>query len=504
MREMVQNIAAALGATATFTYERNYPVTVNHAAQTEKAIAIARDVAGDKAVDGNHPPVMGGEDFSYMLEARPGAFIFMGNGDTAGLHHPAYDFNDAAIGYRRELLGAAGGKVDGVGRRPYCPGSATGSSFFTSGFARPDSARSLLVSSAGTATPTRRAGSPGNSEGGGGDWESSGGTAGASGEFASIRSLAASRNSSSLNAGADADDASSCRASSSLPGYGDAVEDLSRPDALVIVFVTRPLAPLALGLRLEIVVGECGIVVFLECVGGVEIAVGSGDRRRGRRRLVGDQRRRPPIDLPLHLRPERGVAAIVHQRTPIRRHHRNGAPATAAVGHRTRPIILARGRFGVAIGQIEAVPQIVGGEFRLPRRVGAGVAGIGPLKIGAEFGGEKGKFGRQALRILPIREPTPEEVTGGPEPLVWRASICRASRRSEDFARDQLAHAVRMGEIGEELVRVGKIEDQRPERIHRPLEPEALTGQCRKFGVVRADSGDKPNGTSVHSPGLAS
>ena len=89
----------AHGATAKFTYERNYPVTVKHPEQTEKAIAIARDVAGEHAVDANHPPVMGGEDFSYMLEARPGAFIFMGNGGLAGMHHAAYDFNDAAIGY---------------------------------------------------------------------------------------------------------------------------------------------------------------------------------------------------------------------------------------------------------------------------------------------------------------------------------------------------------------------------------------------------------------------
>jgi amidohydrolase len=99
MREVVLNIAAAHGATAKFNYERKYPVTVNHAAETDKAIMIASDVAGETQVDKNHPPVMGGEDFSYMLEARPGAFIFMGNGDTAGLHHPAYDFNDAAIGY---------------------------------------------------------------------------------------------------------------------------------------------------------------------------------------------------------------------------------------------------------------------------------------------------------------------------------------------------------------------------------------------------------------------
>ncbi len=99
LREVVQNVVAAYGATAHFHYSRNYPVTVNHPEQTEKAAAIAREVAGDAKVDADHPPVMGGEDFSFMLEARPGAFIFLGNGDTAGLHHPAYDFNDAAIDY---------------------------------------------------------------------------------------------------------------------------------------------------------------------------------------------------------------------------------------------------------------------------------------------------------------------------------------------------------------------------------------------------------------------
>ncbi len=54
-------------------------------------------MAGAAAVDADTPPVMGGEDFAYMLEARPGAYIFIGNGDSAGLHHPAYDFNDAII-----------------------------------------------------------------------------------------------------------------------------------------------------------------------------------------------------------------------------------------------------------------------------------------------------------------------------------------------------------------------------------------------------------------------
>ena len=72
-------------------------MTSNHEKQTEFAVSIASQVAGNEGVDANTPPLMGGEDFSFMLEARPGAFIFIGNGDSAGLHHPAYDFNDDAI-----------------------------------------------------------------------------------------------------------------------------------------------------------------------------------------------------------------------------------------------------------------------------------------------------------------------------------------------------------------------------------------------------------------------
>jgi hippurate hydrolase len=94
---IVATVAAAHGATATLHYDRNYPVTRNHPAETAFAASIAAGVVGDVNVDAEAPPVMGGEDFSYMLEARPGAFIFVGNGDTAGLHNPAYDFNDGAI-----------------------------------------------------------------------------------------------------------------------------------------------------------------------------------------------------------------------------------------------------------------------------------------------------------------------------------------------------------------------------------------------------------------------
>ena len=59
---------------------------------------MAKEVAGDANVH-EMPPLMGAEDFAYMLETRPGAFIFCGNGDSAGLHHPAYNFNDEAIVY---------------------------------------------------------------------------------------------------------------------------------------------------------------------------------------------------------------------------------------------------------------------------------------------------------------------------------------------------------------------------------------------------------------------
>ncbi|KIZ47463.1 MULTISPECIES: M20 aminoacylase family protein [Rhodopseudomonas] len=96
VREVVAGVAQMTGAKIELDYERGYPVVVNHPAQTELAQRIARDVAGDANVH-DMPPLMGAEDFAYMLEKRPGAFIFLGNGDSAGLHHPAYNFNDDAI-----------------------------------------------------------------------------------------------------------------------------------------------------------------------------------------------------------------------------------------------------------------------------------------------------------------------------------------------------------------------------------------------------------------------
>src|SRR3954466_9753776 len=98
VHEVVAGVAQITGAKIDLRYQRNYPVVNNHAAETEVARRIAKQVAGDANVH-EMPPLMGGEDFAYMLEARPGAFIFCGNGDSAGLHHPAYNFDDEAIVY---------------------------------------------------------------------------------------------------------------------------------------------------------------------------------------------------------------------------------------------------------------------------------------------------------------------------------------------------------------------------------------------------------------------
>ena len=97
LHEVVTGTAKLYGATAKLTYKRDYPVTRNHERQTQFAASIASEIVGAERVDENVAPVMGAEDFSFMLEARPGAFIFVGNGDSAGLHHPAYDFNDEII-----------------------------------------------------------------------------------------------------------------------------------------------------------------------------------------------------------------------------------------------------------------------------------------------------------------------------------------------------------------------------------------------------------------------
>ncbi|WGV17416.1 M20 aminoacylase family protein [Fuscovulum ytuae] len=93
--EIVSGTAMALGATAAVAYSRGYPVTINAEANTDYAVEVARQVSGQ--VDPDTAPLMGAEDFSFMLNERPGAYIFVGNGDTAMVHHPAYNFDDNVI-----------------------------------------------------------------------------------------------------------------------------------------------------------------------------------------------------------------------------------------------------------------------------------------------------------------------------------------------------------------------------------------------------------------------
>ena len=94
--EIIAGTAAAFGVKAEVEYEWGYPATVNTRGEAEFAAEVAREVVGEGGVNGNAPREMGSEDFSYMLEARPGAYLFLGTGPGAGLHHPAYDFNDEA------------------------------------------------------------------------------------------------------------------------------------------------------------------------------------------------------------------------------------------------------------------------------------------------------------------------------------------------------------------------------------------------------------------------
>ncbi len=95
--EIVEGTAKLFGAEAWVKYHRGYPVLSNHERETDFAASIAGGIVGPDHVDANMAPVMGAEDFSYMLQKRPGAFIFVGNGRSGELHHPSYNFNDEVI-----------------------------------------------------------------------------------------------------------------------------------------------------------------------------------------------------------------------------------------------------------------------------------------------------------------------------------------------------------------------------------------------------------------------
>ena len=97
LRSVAQGIAGTFGGKAEVSYRRGYPVTVNSPDEADYAARIAAEVAGEDRVDPNADAKMGGEDFSYMLQARPGAYIFLGNGPSSELHSDTYDFNDEII-----------------------------------------------------------------------------------------------------------------------------------------------------------------------------------------------------------------------------------------------------------------------------------------------------------------------------------------------------------------------------------------------------------------------
>jgi hippurate hydrolase len=97
MAAIVAGQAQAYGVEARLDYQVYYPATVNDPDKTTFAVAVAEEVGG--RVEAEAGREMGAEDFAYFLEKRPGSYLFIGNGDTAGLHHPAYDFDDRTAPY---------------------------------------------------------------------------------------------------------------------------------------------------------------------------------------------------------------------------------------------------------------------------------------------------------------------------------------------------------------------------------------------------------------------
>ncbi len=102
IERIAQGICAAHGATMSLHYERRYPALVNSARETDLAGGVAAQVVGEGNVAAGAPPLMGSEDFAYMLEVRPGCYIWLGNGERGGpggcaVHNPRYDFNDEVL-----------------------------------------------------------------------------------------------------------------------------------------------------------------------------------------------------------------------------------------------------------------------------------------------------------------------------------------------------------------------------------------------------------------------
>ncbi|MEO0913689.1 MAG: M20 aminoacylase family protein [Pseudomonadota bacterium] len=116
IKTVAEGVAAAHGASASVGYAFGYPVTVNDPHEATFAAQVAEGVVGAENVDPNRQAEMGAEDFSYMLQRVPGAYLFLGQGDTAGLHHPEYDFNDEAAPFGASLYARLAEAALPVGR----------------------------------------------------------------------------------------------------------------------------------------------------------------------------------------------------------------------------------------------------------------------------------------------------------------------------------------------------------------------------------------------------
>jgi len=100
MEEIASSICSAYGAKSNFEYERRYPATVNSPDEVETSLKVAKGISGDDMVNSSPTPSMGSEDFAFMLQEKPGSYIWIGNGDEKGscmLHNPGYDFNDEIL-----------------------------------------------------------------------------------------------------------------------------------------------------------------------------------------------------------------------------------------------------------------------------------------------------------------------------------------------------------------------------------------------------------------------
>src|SRR5207244_1235130 len=120
MGEVARGVATMHGATAEFSYRRGYPPTINHADEAAFAADVAAEICGEGHVDSKVAPSLGGEDFSYMLQAVPGAMAWIGNGPDEGgclLHSARYDFNDSAIRTPAARPPRAGAPVRAARRR---------------------------------------------------------------------------------------------------------------------------------------------------------------------------------------------------------------------------------------------------------------------------------------------------------------------------------------------------------------------------------------------------